>query len=192
MGGRVTPWTEDMEEFVKEIWLDGMTASECAEAITLKFHRHLTRNAVIGKVHRMGLDRRGNTVSKHKNNRSYSKRNRRPNLGFGFHANYRKSVRTPSDAVVAVRKYGATGAFKDIEPSEYDRQQQGCAINELEPHDYRCRWPLGDPQKPDFRYCAADRVPGLSYCLHHAKRAFPKVAEATKEKEAEDVELVQA
>jgi GcrA cell cycle regulator len=35
-----------------------------------------------------------------------------------------------------------------------------------------CRWPIGDPQSPDFHFCNRNKVPGLPYCEHHARRAF--------------------
>ena len=35
-----------------------------------------------------------------------------------------------------------------------------------------CRWPIGDPQQPDFHFCGKNKIPGLPYCEVHARRAF--------------------
>jgi GcrA cell cycle regulator len=47
---------------------------------------------------------------------------------------------------------------------------EGVTIMEL--REGVCRWPLGDPTSPDFRYCGARAVEGLPYCSHHAQIAY--------------------
>ena len=54
-------------------------------------------------------------------------------------------------------------------------QSEGATIMEL--REGVCRWPLGDPTTPEFRYCGARAVEGLPYCSHHAQVAYQPAAE---------------
>jgi len=54
-------------------------------------------------------------------------------------------------------------------------QPEGVTIMEL--REGMCRWPLGDPTTPEFRYCGARAVEGLPYCPHHAQIAYQPAAE---------------
>ena len=56
-------------------------------------------------------------------------------------------------------------------PAEPDRT--GVAMDKLE--DFHCRWPLGDPATPQFRFCGDRKVFGKSYCQHHLERAYNKM-----------------
>ena len=97
----------------------------------------------------------------------------------------------PRSALAAVTRWAQGQTFKDIEATQYDSDVTGCQLQAFEPNCHRCRWPIGDTHGPDFKFCGEERVPGVSYCLEHTKRAFPKVAEAMNPtKEARDVELV--
>jgi len=51
-----------------------------------------------------------------------------------------------------------------------NRHNKPKMLVDLESHD--CRWPLGDPREPDFRFCAALQLPGYPYCEHHCRIAF--------------------
>jgi GcrA cell cycle regulator len=45
-----------------------------------------------------------------------------------------------------------------------------------------CRWPMGDPTKPEFRFCGARSVTGLPYCSHHAQVAYQPVADRKRDR----------
>ena len=45
-----------------------------------------------------------------------------------------------------------------------------------------CRWPMGDPTKPEFRFCGARAITGLPYCTHHARIAYQPVADRKRER----------
>ena len=45
-----------------------------------------------------------------------------------------------------------------------------------------CRWPMGDPTKPEFRFCGARSITGLPYCTHHARIAYQPVADRKRER----------
>ncbi len=53
--------------------------------------------------------------------------------------------------------------------------QEGLTIMDL--REGMCRWPLGDPTRPEFRYCGEHAMVGLPYCSHHAQIAYQPTAE---------------
>jgi GcrA cell cycle regulator len=52
----------------------------------------------------------------------------------------------------------------------------------MELREFMCRWPLGDPTTPDFRFCGARSITGLPYCTHHARFAYQPVADRKRER----------
>ena len=54
-------------------------------------------------------------------------------------------------------------------------RSEGVTIMEL--REFMCRWPLGDPTTPEFRYCGTQALMGLPYCAHHAQIAYQPAAE---------------
>lgn len=153
-------WTDERVEALKKLWQEGLSASQIAGRIG-----GVTRNAVIGKVHRLGLAGRA-TTSRMKSHRprrtpaAQKMRPARPQQRFGTPASsplrdlYRaegESYVPPVEDVViplAERKYIQT-------------LTENC-----------CRWPIGDPQLADFHFCGKKKVAGLPYCDVHARRAF--------------------
>jgi GcrA cell cycle regulator len=128
-------------ERLKRLWAEGHSAEIIAAMLG-----ETTRNAVIGKVHRLGLPGR-RTVS-----RSCSIR--RP---FG-HAARRSAPPLPPRPPVARAL-----------PVPVQLELPGTAaisVRTLRPS--HCRWPHGDPKRPGFHFCGRQKAAGSSYCLHHA------------------------
>jgi len=155
-------WTEERVAILKKLWTDGLSASQ----IALKLG-NVSRNAVIGKVHRLGLSGRATT------SRMRSVRPRARVVAF--------PSRTPS---VQYRSHGNTAlkalflpaplpapepVLDDIEIPMADR------VDLLSLKDCMCRWPLGDPQDETFRFCGRRTRNGSSYCEHHARIAYQPV-----------------
>lgn len=61
---------------------------------------------------------------------------------------------------------------------------------DLEPH--HCRWGIGDPKKDDFGFCGAQKVPGLSYCMEHARRAYRPPEAPCRSKKSDAAETPEA
>lgn len=116
MGGFMS-WTEDKVDLLRQLWGSGKSASEIAEIIG-----GMTRNAVIGKAHRLGLSGRPSPIKR------------------------RKRVEA------AEPKVG------------------GATILNLT--ERMCRWPIGDPKQPGFRFCGRHTVQDLPYCAEHAAMAY--------------------
>jgi len=145
-----SPWNDEKIERLKFLWAGGWSCSQIAADVG-----DVSRNAVIGKVHRLGLPERvvgaGNG------------RPRRVSLAPRKPRKPRKSrAKTRLDIVLELPFI-----------SQDDLQiafEQRKTFMELENH--HCRWAVGDPAKEDFFFCGAQKVDGLSYCAGHARMAY--------------------
>lgn len=164
-------WTEERVELLKKLWADGLSASQIAGRLG-----DVTRNAVIGKVHRLGLAGRATTSRM----RSARPRNRvshlplRPTrVQYRTHGNMAlKPVFAPIEKpAVALR----------VVPSivEEDMPAPLC-VPLLDLKETMCRWPIGDPQDEQFHFCGHSKAPGISYCEHHGRVAFQPAARRRK------------
>jgi GcrA cell cycle regulator len=148
-----TGWTEARIETLKQLWADGMSASQIASRIG-----GVSRNAVIGKVHRLGLSGRA-TVSRLRPVRRSIRVSPIPS-------------RTPAPPA---RTMGEAGRHllppvpAGVGPSPAGR------IDLASLTDGACRWPLGDPKQPDFHFCGG-HANGAVYCEHHARIAYQATA----------------
>ncbi len=152
-------WTDERVENLKKFWQEGLSASQIASRLG-----GVTRNAVIGKVHRLGLSGRATT------SRMKSLRPRRPAA-----ATQKRLAPKPRFAQQGNTAFRAL-CQGDAEP--YTPPVEELVIPEKERKyittltESCCRWPIGDPQHADFHFCGKGKVAGLPYCEFHARRAF--------------------
>jgi GcrA cell cycle regulator len=143
-------WTDERVETLKKLWLDGLSASQIAKQLG-----GVTRNAVIGKVHRLGLS-----------GRATPSQPQRPVF---------KAPRAPRPAVAA-----APAPRRAIEPSTlpaaqpiqpYVSEEPGSAtVLTLGAH--MCKWPIGDPSSDGFTFCGRRSDREGPYCMEHARVAY--------------------
>lgn len=159
-------WTDEMTAKLKKLWAEGLSASQCAEALG-----GVTRHAVLAKCDR--LRKRGNLDAPARRDGDLAK----------ARTLKERSART-SAMLAAKRKAGGPRPTWDVgrkpivvEPY-VERGDDGVApkskqvtLADLENH--HCRWPIGDPRQTSFKFCGCNKVPGLSYCEVHARRAYP-------------------
>jgi GcrA cell cycle regulator len=150
-------WTDERVELLKKLWSEGLSASQIAGRLG-----SVTRNAVIGKVHRLGLSGRA-TTSRMKTHRPRARM-----------ANAKRAAK-PRFAVAgnpAVRGLFSGEGEAYVPPAEemIIPLAERKTIQTLT--ECSCRWPIGDPQLADFHFCGKTKVPALPYCEHHARRAF--------------------
>jgi GcrA cell cycle regulator len=152
-------WTDERVELLKKLWAAGLSASQIAGELG-----GITRNAVIGKVHRLGLSGRAKTVS------SAAPRPRKP--------------RAPSHPASMFRTQGATALQPsrlpdldiepfiqpDVRPMLEPVSSERVTIMDL--RETMCRWPLGDPGTEEFRFCGSRSNSASSYCCYHAQLAY--------------------
>ncbi len=150
-------WTDERVELLKKLWTEGLSASQIAGRLGI-----VTRNAVIGKVHRLGLSGRA-TTSRMKNNRPrprevLAKRLSKPRFVQGGNTALRALYQSDAEPYVA--------PFEEVVIPLAQRK----TIETL--GETSCRWPIGDPQEADFHFCGHAKITGLPYCEVHARRAF--------------------
>jgi GcrA cell cycle regulator len=159
-------WTLDREDLLKKLHGEGLSASQIATRITATGF-DVTRNAVIGKANRMGLTGGDKPRRSTRSPRKPKPRAQRP----PHYGDLRKSAKlfltaepfTPGPELIIpeAERRGIDGLTED-----------------------QCRWPIGDPQHADFHFCNGAKVSGLSYCEHHARRAYtpPQVRKGLERK----------
>ena len=164
-------WTDERVELLKKLWADGLSASQIAGELG-----NVTRNAVIGKVHRLGLSGRAK-------DKAASAAPQRP----------RKAARTPSaPAPIAPQPHiNVVSAPIPLQPVMEESEvlaedDMAVPMSErvtiMDLRESMCRWPMGDPTKPEFRFCGARSITGLPYCTHHARIAYQPVADRKRER----------
>lgn len=147
-------WDDNRIEQLKKLWSDGLSASQIAAELG-----GVTRNAVIGKVHRLGLSGRAKAKP-------------------ASVARPRKVVKTAArTSTVSVRGNLAVVEMVEIEPVVMPARDNvvipmSRRISIMELREGVCRWPMGDPLQPDFAYCGGDCQVGKTYCEAHARIAF--------------------
>ena len=154
-------WTDDRVELLKRLWSDGLSASQIAAEMG-----GVTRNAVIGKVHRLGLSGRGKAST------PGAQRPRKPRVAtppMAPRVNVALAPRPAQPRPVAV------AVPELLEEEVVVPLSERVTIMEL--RESMCRWPLGDPTTAEFRFCGARSITGLPYCTYHARVAYQPAAE---------------
>ena len=147
-------WTDERVELLKKLWADGLSASQIAGELG-----GITRNAVIGKVHRLGLSGRAKSPS------SSAPRARKPR------SHMMRVQRPMSRGNTAL----ALAYEMDHEPEPELIENiiplgQRCTLLQL--NDDKCHWPIGDPGQPDFYFCGGKTATSTPYCGFHGRVAY--------------------
>lgn len=170
----MSKWTDERVSLLKQLWGEGKTAKEIAGLLG----GGLTRNAVIGKAHRLKLSGRVSPIQQNKSIAQKAVENKARATG-----KLKDTVRAKaSKAAAAKAQSGAEGnaeaapvrARRTEVPEELMRAQSnnGKGVSLLEINDRMCRWPVGDPQDKDFHFCGARCDSSQPYCDTHAQIAF--------------------
>ena len=154
-------WTNERVEELKNLWSEGLSASQIAKRLG-----DVTRNAVIGKVHRLGLEARIKPIKK------------------------QVPVGQLDVNVISV-SYSGNLAFKDISHDETDysskvglSEPQKNNLHAVSDPQYvsilnltenNCKWPIGDPGDAEFHFCGDQPLAKMPYCEMHARKAYKKL-----------------
>ena len=152
-------WNEEKVNKLKELWGKGNTASQIAGIIG-----GISRNAVIGKAHRLNLSSKLKTKNASSN----------PKLGNNSDENNLKEKRERKS------KFKSLIIEKDFEPENPKK------LEELD--ESSCKWPVGHPEEEAFYFCGRSSLKDFSYCKLHllyAYQAKGKREESTNDKEEE-------
>ncbi len=135
-------WTDTRTERLKALWADGLSASEIADLLG-----ETTRNAVIGKVHRLGLAGRATTSRQPRPRRTIGRRDRAGGV----------SMRK----LVFVRP-------RPVPPDRLPPAPAALMLSVAQLADATCHWPIGDPRSLSFGFCGNRTAPGHQpYCDAH-------------------------
>ena len=162
-------WTDERVELLRKYWSEGLSASRIAAQLG-----GVSRNAVIGKVHRLKLSSRGRTTAT---------------------TTRQKKAATVTKTVVKAQvtqrpvtaSIGATALQAEFDAEPVARQQLRLAQNVVIPISRRlmlvelnertCKWPNGDPLSEDFSFCGNEAGESGPYCGYHSRLAFQPASE---------------
>jgi GcrA cell cycle regulator len=174
-------WTAERVGLLRKLWSVGLSARQ----IAAELGGGVTRNAVISKAHRHGLVHGAvevpNTAHSCKpspppdlpSTTELSGQNDpvlTPTMVDPQPAEEPKETRPREEALVPAQKLEQTRRQEVVVPLSK-------RVTIMELREAMCRWPLGDPTTPEFRYCGAQAIMGLPYCAHHAQVAYQPAAE---------------
>lgn len=171
-------WTEDRVSRLAKLWAEGLSASQIAADLG-----EVTRNAVIGKVHRLGLSGRakpagkssGSTRRKTSSPRSSTSSSGAGSSGGGYTRTRTTTTRTVGNAALKMEvEEELVVAPKPVEDVVVPISRQ---LTLMQLTETTCKWPTGDPTMPGFSFCGHDCKDEKPYCGYHNKLAFQPPSE---------------
>ena len=152
-------WTDEKVAKLKELWGKGNTASQIAEIIG-----GISRNAVIGKAHRLNLSAKIKTRSATSNE------------------NYENSI---EDKNVKLKR-GRRSKFKSLIIEKDFEPENPKQLEELD--DNSCKWPIGHPDESSFYFCGRTSLKDFSYCKLHLLYAYQPKGKKEDTNDKEDIQ----
>ncbi|MEM8790072.1 MAG: GcrA family cell cycle regulator [Pseudomonadota bacterium] len=174
-------WTDDRVEKLKELWAEGMSASQIAKSLG-----GVTRNAVIGKVHRLGLSNRsaGSTSPAPDDGGAAEKKSAKAASAKAAEAEPAPAPKpapapVPQRVAPVIRDASQPRAPGLPTPEEEaaratlaEIEKMAKKLDLLELTERTCKWPIGDPAEENFFFCGLPCAPSKPYCEHHVAIAF--------------------
>ncbi|WP_306251704.1 GcrA family cell cycle regulator [Parvularcula sp. IMCC14364] len=157
-------WTDERVELLKKLWAEGLSASQIAGKMG-----GVTRNAVIGKVHRLGLSGRAAPAKP-----QLTRKTERP------HKPTPRVFSSDDDMGIDLKPIMSEPEF--LEPLVLSTGDNA-TMNTLNKN--MCKWPIGDPSSDDFHFCGQSTGSGKSYCAYHAHMAFQPAQKRERPKRPE-------
>jgi GcrA cell cycle regulator len=157
-------WTDERVELLKKLWADGLSASQIAGELG-----GITRNAVIGKVHRLGLSGRAKSPS------SSAPRPRKARPASHMVRVSRPAVRGNTALAYDYEAEAEPELIEAVIPLEQRRTL-------VQLTDATCRWPVGDPGSTDFFFCGGQTKEDGVYCTHHSRVAYQPAGDRRRDR----------
>jgi GcrA cell cycle regulator len=159
-------WTDERVESLKKLWSDGLSASQIAAELG-----GITRNAVIGKVHRLGLSGRTKSPT------SAAPRQRKARAHSHMLRVSRPAIRGNTALAHAYEHE------LEPEPEFIDNIiPLGQRRTILELTEETCRWPIGDPGSVEFFFCGGQTLTSLPYCSYHSRIAYQPASDRRRDR----------
>ena len=172
-------WTDERIKQLRQLWSEGQSASKIAEKLG-----GVTRNAVIGKIHRLGLSNRSENSEK----KIITKKRGRP-AKVKNTDNFQKQIddsknkdfsQINSDKFDDLHVDGLEGS-KNMLPEATlaniaELEENAKKLNLMELTERTCKWPIGDPATENFWFCGHPSEQGKPYCSTHVSIAFQPIS----------------
>jgi GcrA cell cycle regulator len=155
-------WTNERIDELRRLWGQGQTASRIAELLG-----GVTRNAVIGKAHRLGLRGRPSPIRREE----------------GHQAAPRAPRTAPAAAIAEELTRESVAPVIEtpapLPPLPVEAPPAAVTAGKaLRSGTKACSWPVGDPKQPGFHFCGEEAVPGRPYCAAHCTQAYQRKSDA--------------
>jgi GcrA cell cycle regulator len=158
-------WTEEMIVRLRALWLEGHSTAEIGRRMAV------SKNAVVGKAHRLGLAARPSPIRREAGSALARplppRRAHGPTLPPLACAHGQGPDAAPAALAPAAPVPPAVAAVRPVAPRP--------------PRAVACCWPIGEPGTKSFRFCDEDAVSGKPYCAEHAQLAYVKVRDRREE-----------
>ena len=141
------PWDDVNVTRLRELWDQGLPTAQIGKLIGF------TKNAVVGKAHRIGLERRPSPIRRTavKPDRKKARSPIMPKLNFENNESQIEDLNNISNF---------QPLFRNANASFVTKQNKGC------------EWPIGHPEEQEFHFCGKERFTNKSYCLEHCAIAY--------------------
>jgi len=169
-------WTDERVEQLKKLWIEGLSASQIAARMG-----GITRNAVIGKVHRLGLSGRSRpsrparTIA-----RTPRQRPAAPSHPSRFKTAGATALKRQVD--IETRPLPQVEAEPEPAPIRAVELPSGQRMSILTLTERTCKWPIGDPGDEEFHFCGHRSEASMPYCKSHARMAYQPAQDRRRRK----------
>lgn len=168
-------WTDEMVEDLRKMWKEGLTTGEIGKRLSV------SKNSIVGKVHRLGLSGRPSPIKKKEDSSNADtpapvkaekpvKEEKAP-----APAKVEKQPKTEAPAPKEEKTEKETKTAAPKGHHRFDIYKKGkTTLTDLDNHT--CRWPIGDPKDENFHFCGKKVKVGQTYCEEHSAVAYVKTS----------------
>jgi GcrA cell cycle regulator len=164
-------WTQEAIERLRAFWAEGLSTAEIGRRMGI------SKNAVVGKAHRLNLSSRPSPIRRDPQERRTTPSPRPPRQA---------PVARPMPSAPVMRPQAPA---PQAAPVVLVAPPPAAVRNPAPPRprlggSRTCCWPIGEPGTPEFRFCEGDPLSGKPYCAEHAAVAYVKPREKERREDA--------